>query len=296
MPCVLGSASDPTDPRVGAPAGSPLIHGVDFTSAPRAAKPITVAQGHFSAGTWELERFEDLTTFDAYETWLRQPGPWVGGFDFPFGLPRAALPDLGWPLSWPELTQHCTALGRTGMRSALDTYRAGRPVGSKFCFRRGDAAAGSHSPLKLVNPPVALMFLEGAARLLSTGVSVPGMFAGDPERIALEAYPGYAVRRLLDARARVSYKNDALNKQTHEQRRTRERIVERLLQEGLGGIRLRAAPSMLQRLREDVRGDYLDAVLCALQAAWGWQRKDTFYGLPHDLDPVEGWIVTVPGR
>ena len=92
------------------------------------------------------------------------------------------------------------------------------------------------------------------------------------------------------------YKNDALNKQTLEQRRTRERIVERLLQEGLGGIRLRAAPAMLQRLREDGRGDALDAVLCALQAAWGWQRRDTFYGLPHDLDPVEGWIVTVPGR
>jgi len=281
---------------MGAPASSPPIYGIDFTSAPRAAKPITVAQGRCSAGTFELQRFEDVTNLDAYEAWLRQSGPWVGGFDFPFGLPRAALQDLGWPLSWPALTQYCTKLGRAGMRMALDAYRAGRPVGSKFCFRRGDAAAGSHSPLKLVNPPVALMFLEGAARLSRAGVTVPGMSAGDPQRIALEAYPGFAVRQVLDSRARVSYKNDARNKQTAERREVRDRIVERLVQQGLGGIRLRAAPSMLQRLREDGRGDYLDAALCALQAAWGWQRREEFYGLPCDFDPVEGWIVTVPRR
>jgi hypothetical protein len=281
---------------MGAPASSTPIYGIDFTSAPREAKPITVAGGYFAAGILELEHFEELPTLDAYERWLLHAGPWVGGFDFPFGLPRAALQDLGWPLSWLALTQHCAKLGRKNMRTALDAHRAGRPVGSKFCFRRGDEAAGSHSPLKLVNPPVALMFLEGATRLPSAGVSVPGMFEGDPQRIALEAYPGIAVRRLLDSRSRVSYKNDAAHKQTAAQRRIRDHIVERLVEQGLGAIRLRATPPILQRLREDGRGDYLDAALCALQAAWGWQRQDAFYGLPSDLDPVEGWIVTVPRR
>jgi hypothetical protein len=36
-----------------------------------------------------------------------------------------------------------------------------------------DHPAGSHSPLKLVNPPVGLMFLEAAPRLLASGVSIP---------------------------------------------------------------------------------------------------------------------------
>jgi hypothetical protein len=34
----------------------------------------------------------------------------------------------------------------------------------------------------------------------------------------------------------------------------------------------------------------LDAVLCAVLAAWGWQRRDANYGLPAH-DALEGWIV-----
>jgi hypothetical protein len=226
---------------------------------------------------------------------LRRPGPWIAGLDFPFGLPREALEDLGWPTLWPALTRHCTSLGRSGMRAALDRYRAGRPVGSKFCYRRGDAAGGAHSPLKLVNPPVALMFLEGACRLCAAKVTVPGMFAGDPGRVALEAYPGFAVRELIGSRARISYKNDARGKQTPAQRQVRSAIIDRITTaSGLNGVRLRAGATLLRALRDDGRGDSLDAVLCALQAAWGWQRRLEDYALPRHMDPVEGWIVTVP--
>jgi hypothetical protein len=45
----------------------------------------------------------------------------------------------------------------------------------------------------------------------------------------------------------------------------------------------------------DASGDTLDAVLCMVQAAWAAQRHaqgDALYGLPPDLDPLEGWIVT----
>jgi hypothetical protein len=274
---------------------SPLIHGVDFTSAPHPAKTITAASGRLIDGVFCLSALEAIARLSDFEAWLRRPGPWIGGFDFPFGLPREALRDLRWPVSWPELTRHCVSLGRVGLRHALDRHRAARPAGSKFCFRRGDVAAGAHSPLKLVNPPVALMFLEGASRLLAANVSVPGMFAGDPDRVALEAYPGFAVRRLLNARVRVSYKSDARRRQTLAQRRIREGIVDKLTaQPGLFGVRLVAAPGMLRLLRDDARGDSLDAVLCALQAAWGWQRRREHYGLPSEMDPVEGWIVTVP--
>jgi hypothetical protein len=40
---------------------------------------------------------------------------------------------------------------------------------------------------------------------------------------------------------------------------------------------------------EDTSGDALDAVLCALQAAWSCRQED--YGIPRDVNPIEGWIV-----
>lgn len=271
-----------------------VVHGVDFTSAPRRAKPVVVASGQLRDGTFVLREIEALASYPEFERWLRRPGPWVGGFDFPFGLPRQALLELGWPLDWRSLTQHCRGLGRESLRRALDAHRAGRPVGSKFCYRAGDGAAGSHSPLKLVNPPVALMFLEGAPRLVEAGVTVPGLLGGDPERVALEAYPGYAVRRLLGARTRVSYKNDARGKQTAAQQAVRRRLVTLLSTDGLNAIRLRADAGLVRGLVDDASGDRLDAVLCALQAAWGWQRRAAGFGLPAAIDPVEGWIVSVP--
>lgn len=275
---------------------STAIHGIDFTSAPRPAKAITVATGHWEADGLALDSMAALATFADFEAWLTRPGPWVGGFDFPFGLPREAAVDLRWPLQWVALTRYCEGLGRERFRSTLNVYRESRPVGAKYPHRRGDPLAGAHSPIKLVNPPVALMFLEGATRLRAAGVRVPGLSAGDPLRVALEAYPGYAVRRLLDTRARVSYKNDAKVKQTESQRGVRAEIVHRITRDNaLFGFRLRASAGLLDSLVADGSGDRLDATVCAMQAAWGWLRRRRGYGLPRGIDPIEGWIVTVPG-
>jgi len=255
-----------------------------------------VASGRPGRVAFALDAVIELPTFAEFEAWLARPGPWIAGFDFPFGLPRETVLTLGWPLAWPQLTRHCRTLGRDVFRSVLDSHRASRPTGLKYTYRRGDAAAGSHSPIKLVNPPVALMFLEGAVRLAAAGVSVPGLMRGDPARIALEAYPGYAVRRLLGTRARVSYKNDAKAKQTAAQRDVRKEILQRLRAgDAVFGFALHASRGLLASLLEDGSGDRLDAVLCAMQAAWGWRRRTRDYGLPASVDPIEGWIVTVPG-
>lgn len=273
----------------------PIIYGVDFTSAPRKAKPITIAAGSLHGATLRLEAIVAIETFAGFEAWLREPGPWVAGFDFPFGLPREALRELHWPQSLPELTRHCTALGRAAFRELLERHRATRPVGAKFCYRKGDASASAHSPLKLVNPPVALMFLEGASRLVQAGVDIPGMVAGDPRRVALEAYPGFAVRKLFASRTPVSYKNDARAKQTPSQREARTSILTRISAPGsLLGITLAAPTALMRAMRDDGSGDKLDAALCALQAAWAWRRRARGYGLPAGIDPVEGWIVSVP--
>jgi hypothetical protein len=269
------------------------IHGVDFTSRPRLRKPITVASGHLARTAFCLDAFEEFSAWEDFESWLRRPGPWIAGFDFPFGLPREAVIDLGLPKQWPQLVAHCRNQGREEFRAALDRYRESRPAGNRYAHRAADHPAGSHSPLKLVNPPVGLMFLEGAPRLLDAGVAIPGLHAGDPRRVALEAYPGYAARQMISG----SYKNDAKVKQTPARRRARKTIVGALTTtDNPFGIPLTGSTQLLDSLVSDATGDRLDAVLCAMQAAWARQRREANYGLPERIDPLEGWIVMVPEK
>lgn len=266
------------------------ISGVDFTSRPGKQKQITIATGRMRRRAFELEGIEEYSDWGRYESWLNRDGPWVAGFDFPFGLPREATRDLGWPASWHELVLHCRSMGRESFRMALDRYRESRAAGSRYAHRATDHPAGSHSPLKLVNPPVGLMFLEGAPRLLDAGVTVPGLVKGDPLRIAFEAYPGFAARQMVKG----SYKNDARSKQTPQRAGARREIIAALVStDNPFGIALSASARTLNSLAGDATGDRLDAVLCALQAAWAWQRRSENYGLPSKIDPLEGWIATV---
>jgi predicted RNase H-like nuclease len=57
-------------------------------------------------------------------------------------------------------------------------------------------------------------------------------------------------------------------------------------------LQLRLALTDAQRddLLADAGGDRLDAVLCALQAAWA--SRQPRHGLPEHVDPLEGWIAT----
>ena len=63
-----------------------LLHGVDFTSAPRSKKGITIASGRLLGDTFHLQSLTTLYDFAAFTDWLNLPGPWLGGFDFPFSL------------------------------------------------------------------------------------------------------------------------------------------------------------------------------------------------------------------
>jgi hypothetical protein len=253
------------------------VLGVDFTSAPGPRKAIAVARCRLAGARLALEAIEEIGSFEDFERLLAEPGPWVGGFDFPFGLPRQLVRDLGWPLEWRALVARCAALSRAQWRAVLDRYRAARPAGRKYAHRATDIAARSSSPMKLVNPPVALMFREGAPRLARAGVQVPGLAEGDRSRIALEAYPALEARAII---GRASYKSDA--RDTPARRAARRRIVAALSFE---------APARLKRsLIEDASGDSLDALLCAIQAARAWRRRRANYGLPQNVDPVEGWI------
>lgn len=264
------------------------IYGVDFTCAPRRAKPITVAVGDFYQNVFTVEKIERLESFSVFEDFLRRPGPWTGGFDLPFSLPRELVRDLRWPAAWTKLVTHCAALSRQEFRDVLDRYRATRPVGKKYAHRATDFPAGSSSPMKLVNPPVALMFHEGARRILAAGVSVPALKAGDPERVALEAYPGLLVRKQLGLRA--SYKSDTRSEHTPARKAVRALIVKALSEGEPLGIRVECGKKLNGALVADGSGDLLDAVICAVQAAWASRQPG--YGIPATAPRGEGWIIS----
>jgi hypothetical protein len=265
-----------------------FIYGVDFTCAPRKAKPITAAIAILRGKDLALEKIEKLESFPAFEALLRTPGPWIGGFDFPFSLPRELVRDLRWPADWKSLVRHCEAMSRAELRAALDAYRNSRQAGQKYAHRATDFPAGSSSPMKLVNPPVALMFQEGAPRILASGIHVPALSLGDPSRVALEAYPGLLVRKQLGLRA--SYKSDTRREQTEARRTVRSEIVRELARGRPLGISLKAGDTLKRQLLDDGSGDSLDAVLCAVQAAWASDQPG--FGFPEGVPEGEGWIVS----
>ena len=264
------------------------IYGVDFTCAPRRAKPITVASGVLKRKALRLEELIPVYSFEEFEAFLRRPGPWVGGFDFPFSLPAELARDLAWPTAWQALVAHCAAMDRVAFRNALDAYRNSRKPGSKYAHRATDHPAGSSSPMKLVNPPVALMFHEGARRLLDAGLSIPILRENGSDRIALEAYPGLLVRKQLGIRA--SYKSDTRAQQTPARMAIRKQVLSALKEGRPLGIRIQIERKFERQIIDDGSGDLLDAVICAAQATWAAQRPG--YGLPAEASAGEGWIVT----
>lgn len=271
------------------------LYGIDFTSAPRRRKPITIASGLMGpAGEVTVDCLLELPSLPAFEQWLMTPGPWLAGFDFPFGLPRELLVSLGWPTQhgWPAMIEHVGAMPRAEMVSAFKAFCDGRPNGRKFAHRATDGPAGSSPSMKWVNPPVALMLHAGAPALLCAGVHLPGLHEGDRTRVALEAYPGLLARRIV---GRQSYKSDDRSKQTPARAQNRVQILHGLLAgEGTQVPRCQIVPQVMAQLADDPSADRLDAVLCLAQAAWAWERRHAGYGLPAEIDPLEGWIVSAP--
>jgi len=270
---------------------SPDFHavaGIDFTSRPTRRKPIAVALGQAAADAVRLVRVETHDSFDGLARWLRTPGPWVAGFDMPFGLPRELVATLGWPGEWLPLMRHYAALSRAQIRAEFAAFCAARPAGAKFAHRVCDAPAGSSPSMKWVNPPVAYMLHAGVPLLIDAGLYLPGLHAGDPQRVALEAYPGLLARELIGAR---SYKSDDPRKHTAERLIARKDLLD-ALEQGRTRLALRLRLSHAQRdeLVDDASGDRLDAVLCMLQAAWAAGRPN--HGLPAQVDALEGWFTS----
>ncbi|WP_428570931.1 DUF429 domain-containing protein [Ramlibacter sp.] len=269
---------------------SPTLVGCDFSSSPTRRKPIVLAIGSEERGRVRLARLVKLESLDAFARWLGEDGEWIGGFDVPFGLPRELVEQLGWPTEWRDCMAHYASLSRPAIRETFAAFCDARPAGSKFAHRRFDRLAGSSPSMKWVNPPVAYMLHAAVPLLLEAGVSMPGLQAGDPRRVALEAYPGLLARELIERR---SYKSDERAKHTPERLIARKDLLTALEQGRTRlGLRLKLTHAQHDLLADDASGDSLDAVLCMVQAAWAAKQGAPLYGLPADLDPLEGWIVS----
>ncbi len=267
------------------------IFGLDFTSAPSPRKPITCAIGELRNSTLLIQDIIALPTFTAFETFLQREGPWIAAFDFPFGQPRKLLANLHWPQTWEGYVHHCAALGKTSFEETLTQYQASRPAGDKQHTRMTDKLAGARSPMMLHRVPVGKMFFQGAPRLLDSGVSILPCRPTGASTIALEGYPALVAQRWA---SKVGYKSDEHKKQSTEQQVTRQRIVDGICSNELHAIysiNLNLSETLASRLVQEAMGDELDAVLCAIQAAWAYTECEHNYGIPPNCDAVEGWIV-----
>ena len=265
------------------------IYGLDFTSAPNRRKPITCISCAVENGHLLAENVQKYADFAAFENFLRLPAPWLAALDFPFGLPRPLLVNLGWPVDWTGYVRRIADLGKAGFEQAQAAYRQTRPAGDKYHLRSTNRLAGARSPMMLHRVPVGKMFFQGATRLLNGEVSIlPVRPTADP-RIVLEGYPALVARTFIGRR---SYKSDEHRTQTPERQLARQELLELLCSPALMreyGLSLDLSTELRQQLIHDPTGDYLDALLCAIQAAWASTQPG--FGIPEECDRAEGWIV-----
>ena len=266
------------------------IYGLDFTSAPSGTKPLVLLSCDLEGDALRVRGAQDFTDFEGFEAFLRSPGPWVCGMDFPFGQPKDLVSALGWPEVWEGYVAEISRLGKDGFEAAIRADMARRPAGNKWRYRLADRRSGSSSAMMLFRVPVGKMFFQGAPRLLNAGVSVrPCRPTGDG-RVAVEAYPAVVARRFV---GRASYKRDGAP-DTPERRAMREKLVAGLGSESLRrayGFTVQVEEPRRERFVDEPGADALDSLLCAIQAAWAYTWRDQNWGVPSECDPEEGWIL-----
>jgi hypothetical protein len=266
------------------------IYGLDFTSAPGRKKPLIVLGCRLEGNLLSIEDSQPLTDFGGFERFLRTPGPWVCGMDFPFGQPRSLVAALGWPENWEGYVGKVGKLSKDEFEDAIRADMATRPRGSKWRYRLADRRSHSSSAMMLFRVPVGKMFYRGAPRLLASGVRVEPCRRNGNTRVAVEAYPAVVARRFL---GRTAYKRDAVP-DTPERKSARETLIaglESMTLKQIYGFTVKLDDHWKEEFIVDPSADALDSLLCAVQAGWAYLKRDDHYGVSPECDPNEGWIV-----
>nr|BBH95061.1 hypothetical protein KTA_32600 [Thermogemmatispora argillosa] len=278
------------------------IYGVDFTSAPCRRKPIVVAIGQLEGLGLAILGLEECYDWASFETYLHLPGPWIAALDLPFGLPAIVISALGWPSTWADYVALVARLDLPIFLDRLQSYSARQPQGQRLPRRQTDIFAGALSPLMLHGIPLARMFWQGAPRLLASGACVLPCHPVEEARFLLEGYPALVARRWL---GRQPYKSERGGQDTTAHRQARALLLTALTSSALTqsyGLTLALPETYSLLCLEDARGDHLDALLCAIQAAWAAhasgavhaatpdQMRRQLYALLPPCNPNEGWI------
>ncbi|MDT8309627.1 MAG: hypothetical protein RQ866_08850, partial [Bacteroidales bacterium] len=236
------------------------IYGVDFTSAPGRRKPITTALSKFFSDRLEVIEFKDLFDFESFENMLKLPGPWIAGFDFPFGQSRKLVTNLDWPLTWEGYVGCVAEMSKEQYIETLNAYKKYRKAGDKEHRRTTDVLASSISPQKLYGVPVGKMFFEGAPRLLRSDLNIQPVRPNADNRIAIEAYPALLARRWV---GKQGYKSDTRANQTEKLSRARKEIARGIMSpefKTLYGFALDCSVDKIERIIDDATGDQMDSL------------------------------------
>ncbi len=290
------------------------ILGLDFTSAPSKQKPITLAWCELNTTTniLALSHFDSIDSLNLWSDWLdRESGDphssWIGAFDFPLGQPVVWLQELGWvhldknghypSNAWEQAMQRFSEMSKQEFEALIHNDIATRPMGDKFRFRLTDRMTRSSSPMKLHYPPVGKMFFQGACQLYKRPFSIWPCRVNQHPKTVFEGYPALLARRW----SKVPYKTDTPKSASQNHQQSRKDIIKGLLRDTFTaefGFKLILKPDQSELLLADSRGDYLDALLCAVEASWAYLQGAPDYGLSKALSTLEqaqvsqeGWII-----
>ncbi|OUT96798.1 MAG: hypothetical protein CBC01_07710 [Betaproteobacteria bacterium TMED41] len=289
------------------------VIGLDFSSAPKKTKPIIVAVGclkylqnhnkKIKTNFVSLNSFIELKSLDDFTSFLALKQNWIGGFDLPFGMPRQLIEGYNWPTDWEKFVQFYCCKDREYLKACFKAWCDSRPAGKKYAWRLTDLAAGSSSAMRWTNPPVAWMMHSGISRMLRAGlifpahsdaISVNEVYEEVVKKksrrkflkIAFEAYPALLAKVIT----KDSYKSDDQRKQNTERLNSRKLLLTGLINDEAGlNLKLMISKEMSETVLQDGQGDFLDSVICMVKVSSSILK--TNFGLPQNIDPLEGWIL-----
>lgn len=245
------------------------VLGIDFTSAPRKAKPICITIGDFSNEILIVHDVVSIQSLQDFTSYLAKKSEWTGGFDLPFSMPLEFIKkEFDNPKTWEDWVDEIEKQGETNFYQRLENFKSKQPKGKKHLLRQTDRECQAISPMMLYGVPLAKMFYRGALRLHKQKCSLWPMRIVNSNKTAIEVYPSFFAKQII---GNLPYKNDSKSKQTVTQKLNREKLIEYLLSNKFKknwGFSIEIDSLQLNQCINDATGDTLDSLICCVQAAW----------------------------